>query len=160
MAQGRGLQFEIDGIDEMLRGLARGANELDEIMRDILRGPVGDELLQEARARLSDHTRTGRTLAALDREDTSEGVRVGVIGSRQYIGTFLESGTRMHLIEPKRASALSFGSGRVVADAVHPGTRANRIMGETLRVARSDIESTLLRELDHRLGRLLETDAA
>lgn len=160
MARSRGLQFDIEGLDEMLRGLDRGADEFDEIMRDILRGPIGDELLREARARLMDHTRTGRTLADLKREDTGDGVRVGVIGQRQYIGTFLESGTRMHIIEPRRAQALSLGSGRVVEEAVHPGTRANKIMGETMRVSRNDIESTLLRELDRRLARVLETEAA
>lgn len=160
MARARGIAFEIDGLDELVRGLERGADTFDEIMRDILRGPVGDELLHEARARLSDHVQTGRTLAALDRENTADGVRVGVLGDRQHIGTFLESGTRMHIIQPRSARALTLGSGRIVEEAVHPGTRANKIMGETLRVARNDVENQLLRELDRRLGRIMETDAA
>lgn len=160
MARAQGIAVHIDGLDELVRGLERGADTFDEIMRDILRGPVGDELLHEARARLSDHVQTGRTLAALDREDTADGVRVGVLGDRQHIGTFLESGTRMHIIQPRSARALTLGSGRIVEEAVHPGTRANKIMGETLRVARNDVESQLLRELDRRLGRIMETDAA
>lgn len=160
MARAQGITFDIDGLAELIRGLDRGADEFDEIMRDILRSDVGDELLQDARARLSDHTKTGRTLAALDREDTADGVRVGVLGDRQHIGTWLESGTRMHIIEPRSARALTLGSGRVVEEAVHPGTRANKIMGETLRVARNDVENALMRELDRRLGRIMETDAA
>lgn len=160
MARARGLNIQIDGLDDMVRGLERGYREIAEVMREILRGPIGDEIIQEARARLSDHTKSGRTLAALDRDDTSDGVRVGVLGDRQHIGTFLESGTRMHIIQPRSARALMLGNGRVVEEAVHPGTRANRIMGDTLRVARTDIESTLLRELDRRLARVMETTAA
>lgn len=169
MARAAGMRIEIDGLDDLMRGVGRGADLLNEVMRDILRGPFGKELLAELRARTGDYTRSGYTLKRMRvADDGREGVAVGISdkdtqqhphskrASAKSIGVWLESGTRMHLIPTKVSPyrKLRVG-GRVVSRVSHPGTRGHGIMKKSLKVYRGDFERTLIRELERRLGRKL-----
>lgn len=166
MARAAGIRLDVDGLDEMLRGLDKGADHLREVFRDILRGPFGDELLRDMKARASDFKRSTYTLSRMRVwDDGREGVQVGIReddttqhprsprANAKSIGIWLESGTRPHLIPTKVAPfrKLRFG-GRVVSRVTHPGTRGHGIVAKTLRVARGDAERAILRELDRRLA--------
>ena len=167
MARAAGIRLDIDGLDEMMRGLDKGADSLREVFRDILRGPFGNELLRDMKARASDFKRTTYTLSRMRVwDDGREGVQVGIRSddttqhpyskraNAKSIGIWLESGTRPHLIPSKisRYRKLQFG-GRIVSRVTHPGTRGHGIVAKTLKAARGDAERELIRELDRRLGR-------
>ena len=171
MARASGIRLDIEGLDEMMRGLDRGADLMREVMRDILRGPFGHELLRDMKARASDFRRTGYTLSRMRvHDDGVDGVAVGIHdkdtaqhpyskrANAKSIGVWLESGTRMHLIPTKvtRYNKLRFG-GRVVSRVSHPGTRGHGIVAKTLKYARGDAEREILRELDRRLGPKMNT---
>lgn len=171
MARAAGIKLDIDGLDELVKGAGKGADLLREVMRDILRGPFGHELLRDMKARASDHIRSGYTISRMRvRDDGREGVQVGIASNdtaqhptskranAKSIGVWLESGTRMHLIPTKVApwTKLSFG-GRVVSRVAHPGTRGHGIVAKTLKAARGDAEREILRELDRRLGAKMNT---
>ena len=174
MARRRGFSLEVDGLEEMLRGLDNGSRMMREVFRDILRGPFGDELLRDMKARTSDHKRSTYTLSRMKVwDDGREGVQVGIreddTAQHPYskrenaksIGIWLESGTRPHLIPTKvqRFNKLRFG-GRVVSRVAHPGTRGHGIVAKTLKFARGDAERELLKELDRRLGPKMNTRGA
>ena len=163
MARPSGFGVEVEGLEELIRGSSNGYKLLRGVMRDVLRGPVGDDILRELRARLSDHTRSGSTLRQLRRgDDGSDGVKIGVFGDRQFVATFLESGTKPHIINPGarnknasqykkfRAGALNI-NGRWVTHVQHPGTRRHRIAQTTLRVLKNDIETAIVRGMEDRL---------
>lgn len=167
MARPAGIRLEVDGLEEMLRGVGKGADLLREVMRDILRGPFGDELLRDMKARTSDHKRSTYTLSRMRVfDDGREGVQVGIRSddtaqhprspraNAKSIGVWLESGTRPHLIPTKVApwKKLSF-RGRVVSRVTHPGTRGHGIVAKTLKAARKDAEREIIDELNRRLGR-------
>lgn len=167
MARASGMRLSIDGLEELMRGVDRGADLLNEVMRDILRGPVGRELLDEMKARAGDYTKSGHTLKRMRvRDDGREGVAVGIPendteqhpyskrANAKSIGVWLESGTRMHLIPTKVSPRrrLRVG-GRVVSRVSHPGTRGHGIVKKSLKAYRGDVERTLVRELERRLGR-------
>lgn len=168
MARGRPLTVEIDGIKELIRDLERAGTSFDRLFQQVLRGEVGDEILHEARARLSDYTRTGFTLSHLKKHDTSQGVTVGVLSQQKHprsshgnpmtIATWIESGTKMHELTPRKQQAMRLPSGRFVEHAIHPGTRAGRVMGTTLKVTQADAERALLEEIDIALGREMTAD--
>lgn len=161
-----GMRFDIKGLDAMTRGLGVGERMIADVWRDILRGPFGEEFLQDLRARTADNVRTGYTVSRLKVTDRGkDGVEIGIPSddtathpaskraNARSVGVWLESGTSPHLI-PTKVDAynhLAFG-GRVVSRATHPGMRATRPMFKTLRVFKSDAENLLLRELDRRLG--------
>lgn len=158
--------MEVEGLDEMLRGLGVGEREIAEVWRAILRGPFGVEFLQELKARTSDSRRTGYTLSRMKVSDHgADGVAIGIPSddtarhpsspraNARSIGVWLESGTRMHLI-PTRVTPynhMSFG-GRVVSRVAHPGTKARRPMFRTLQLFKRDFEALFIRELNRRLA--------
>lgn len=159
--------MNIEGLDELLKGAGKGASVLPEVLRDILRGPFGHELLRDLKARASDHIRSGYTISRMQvHDDGRDGVRVGIRendtaqhprskrANAKSIGVWLESGTRMHLIPTKvsRVRKLVFG-GRVVSRVSHPGTRGHGIVAKSLRAARGDLEREIIRELDRRMAR-------
>lgn len=161
------MKVSIDGLDELLSGTKRGADLLNDTMRDILRGPIGRDILEDLKARTGDYKRSGYTLKQMKvQDDGRDGVAVGIPqnattqhphsprANAKSIGVWLESGTRPHLIPTKVSPyrKLSFG-GRVVSRVTHPGTRGHGIMKKTLKVYRQDVESVLVRELERRLGR-------
>lgn len=167
MARAVGMKLSIDGLDELLSGSKRGGDLLNETMRDILRGPVGNDILRELKARTGDYKRTGYTLKQMRvADDGRDGVAVGIPANdtKQHphspranaksIGVWLESGTRPHLIPTKvsKFTRLRVG-GRVVSRVTHPGTRGHGIMKKTLKAYRGDVERVLVRELERRLGR-------
>ena len=171
MARGKDLRIEVEGIDEMIRGLDNGAKLIREVLRDILRGPFGHELLRDMKARASDHKRSTYTLSRMRVwDDGNEGVQVGIRSddtaqhpyspraNAKSIGIWLESGTRMHLIPTKIApyNKVKVG-GRVVSRVAHPGTRGHGIVAKTLKTARGDAEREILKELDRRLGPKMNT---
>jgi hypothetical protein len=161
------MKVEVEGLDDLLRGVNRAGDLMNDVMREILRGPFGQELQDDIRARMSDHNRTGWTVRQVGVDDFGAGgVQIGITGRRgdakhpsspranaRSIGVWLESGARMHLIPTRvsRYNRLSFG-GRVVARVAHPGMRGSRIMQTTLRVHRSDSEALILREVERRLA--------
>ena len=167
MSRGRGLKVEIEGLDELLAGTANGYRLLDEVMRDILRGPLGREMARDLKARLPGHIRTGWTISQVGVEDRGAGgVEVGITSRRgddkhprspranaRSIGVWLESGARMHLIPTRvsRQTRLAF-NGRVVSRVSHPGMRGGRHMQTMLRVFKPDATELTVRELERRLA--------
>ena len=161
-------RFDVQGLDKMQKGAGVGARMLAEVWREILRGPFGQELLDDLRARTGDNANTGRLVSSMSVEDDgAEGVEIGVGKSVKNtrhgtergrpsvgaVGTWLESGTKMHMI-PNRVeydTPLRIG-GSWVQRVAHPGTRAARPMYKTLRVFRGDGERLLEKELNRRLG--------
>lgn len=158
-------RFDIQGLDKMEKGAGVGARMLADVWREILRGPFGQEFLDDLKARTSDNTRSGKLLGSMSvQDDGSEGVEIGVgkgaknarhnqNASIGAVGTWLESGTKMHMI-PARIeydTPLRIG-GSWVQRVAHPGTRAARPMYKTLRVFKGDGERLLEKELDRRLG--------
>jgi len=167
----RGFNVQVKGLDEMYRGMGLGAREIASVWRDIMRGPFGEEFLQELKARTSDATRTGYTVSRMKVNDYGrDGVEIGIPSgdtakhpaskraNARSIGVWLESGTRMHLI-PTRITPynrLAFG-GRVVSRVQHPGTKPIKPMFRTLQLYRRDFADLFLRELDRRLGSKMGT---
>lgn len=167
MARAAGIRLDIEGLDDLIRGLDKGADELRDVFREILRGPIGREILRDMKARASDFKRSTYTLSRMRlQDDGREGVSIGISdkdtkqhpfsprANAKSIGIWLESGTRPHLI-PTRVSRfrkLQFG-GRVVSRVTHPGTRGHGIVAKTLKYSRGDVERELVKELDRRLGR-------
>lgn len=161
------MRVNVEGLDELLRGVKRADDIINDVMREILRGPFGDDLKRDIKARMSDHIRTTWTIAQVGVDDYgTAGVEIGITRAQgdakhpsspranaRSIGVWLESGTRMHLIPTRvrRTSRLAF-NGRVVSRVSHPGMRGARIMQTTLRVHRSESESLILREVERRLG--------
>lgn len=161
-----GLRLDIDGIEQMIAGLRYGADEIADVMREILRGPFGRDLLRDMKARTSDHKRSTYTLSRMRvHDDGRDGVQVGIRSDDKEqhphskranaysIGVWLESGTRPHLIPTKvsRFNKLNI-SGRIVSRVTHPGTRKVGIVSKTLRYSRGDLEREIVRELDRRLA--------
>jgi hypothetical protein len=157
---------KLEGLDDLQRGANMGAREFASVWRDILRGPFGQEFLQELKARTSDRRRTGYTLSRMKATDSGmDGVEIGVPSgdtaehpsskraNAKSIGVWLESGTRMHYIPTKITpyNKVSF-NGRVVSRVMHPGTRPIRPMFRTLQLYRRDFASLFIRELDRRLA--------
>lgn len=164
--RGGGLSLHIDGLEEMLAGVALGAREIADVWREIMRGPFGQEFLTELKARTSDSTRTGYTLTRMKVDDYGrEGVEIGIPSgdtaqhpsskraNARSIGVWLESGTRMHLMPTKISpySRMSF-NGRVVSRVTHPGTRPTKPMFRTLQLFKRDFETVFVRELERRLA--------
>ena len=158
--------FRIEGLAEFEKGLGVGQRMIAEVFRDILRGPFGQEFLEQLRIRVGDSSRTGFTASRLKVKDQgADGVEVGIPESdkarhpgspranARAVGVWLESGTRMHMIPTKMSPhrKVSFGGG-TYSRVSHPGTRATRPMYRTLQVFRGDGERLLERELDRRLG--------
>jgi len=168
MARRRPLSIEVDGLKAMIRDLDRAGASFDSAFIEVLRGEVGDEILTEARARLSDYTRTGFTLSHLKKHDFKSGVTVGVLSQQKHpksshgnpmtIATWIESGTKMHELTPRKQQSMRLPSGRFIEHAVHPGTRPGRVMGTTLKVTQADAEAALLENVDHILGRHMTAD--
>lgn len=167
MARATGMRLDIDGLEEMLRGIKNGSDLLNEVMRDILRGPFGSALLREMKARASDYKRSTHTLKSMKVfDDGREGVQVGIRSDDKSrhpyspranaysIGVWLESGTKPHLIPTRvsRYNRLRIG-GRVVSRVTHPGTPRRNIVRNSLKAYRSDYEREIVRELERRLGR-------
>jgi hypothetical protein len=162
-----GFKLEAEGAEEMARGAGLGAKQIKEVWREIMRGPFGQDFLQELKARTSDRTRTGYTLSRMQVSDYgSDGVSVGIpeddtgrhpaskYASAKSIGVWIESGTRMHLIPTRVANYNAMNiNGNMVARAVHPGTRGIRPVYRTLMVYRKDFERLFIDELDRRLSR-------
>jgi len=167
-----GFNLRMEGLEELIAGLELGAREIASVWRDIMRGPFGNEFLQELKARTSDARRTGAIVRALKvADDGTDGVAIGIPqsaaphpasiskktgkanASLYSVGVWLESGTRMHMIPTKVTpyNHLSFG-GRVVSRVAHPGTKAIRPMYRTLQLYRRDFANLFVRELDRRLA--------
>lgn len=159
-----GLTLRIENLDDVTRGFRNAPRVIDEVWREILRGPFGDEFLEELKARTSDATRTGYTLSRLRKHDAGpNGISIGIPSSDRAthpaskranaysVGVWLESGTRMHYIPTKVTpyNHLAFGGG-FASRVVHPGTRGLRPAFRTLQLFKGDAERLLLRELDRR----------
>lgn len=165
----RGLSIKIEGLDGLVAGLERGWKTLPDIMRETLRGDLGEVIKGEAIRQLGPHSRTGQTIADIDiRPRGNGGVEVGYDnsrskGARAHIGQWLESGTGPHYIHSKTASAWGFGVNTkhakalrfngILRDSVsHPGTPAYRIMGKTLRIIQPEAEAIIRHAIGDRLA--------
>lgn len=165
-----GIRLDIEGLEQLIAGTRNFERLIDEVMRDILRGPAGRDIADELRARIP--VRSGWTRSQIGVDDRGrQGVEVGITSKHgdtkhpaspranaRSVGVWLESGTRMHLIPTRERprTRMAF-SGRVVTRVSHPGTRARRVMGTTLRVHRASTEQLVVRELERRLGRKIGT---
>lgn len=161
-----GISISVDGLAEMQRGVLMFDRLVDSVLRDILRGPAGRDIADELRSRIP--ARSGWTRSTIGVEDHGrQGVEVGITSRRgdqkhpaspranaRSVGVWLESGAHMHLIPTRvrKSNRMAFG-GRVVTRVSHPGTRARRVMGNTLRVHRAATEKLIMAELEKRLGR-------
>lgn len=158
MASSRGLSIDIEHIEGLLEGLAIGRKELPGLLRETLVGEGGRAILRWNRRLI--HSRTGATLSHLgirgggvNAGGDPENVEVGyegplvengsVQGARLNVGTWLESGTRMHRIVPFNRKALSY-RGRVVESSVSPGTKPQRIMSKSLKAVTPEFETALV----------------
>jgi hypothetical protein len=168
VARPSGMRMRIEGLDQLRGGAARASREFRNVMRDIMRGPFGDELERDLVARLRDNDRTGYTASRVRKTPTrslgSDGVEIGIPeGDRakhpsspranaRSIGIWLESGTRAHMIPTNGPRRMMIGGRIIRTRIVHPGTKAYRPMGKTLRVFKYEAERLVVRELDRRLG--------
>ena len=161
-----GFNVRIDGLQEMAEGAGLGAREIASVWRDIMRGPFGQEFLQELKARASDNIRTGYTLSRMGVHDSgTDGVTIGIptddtarhpaskYANARSVGIWLESGTRMHLIPTRVApyNAMNI-NGRLVSRATHPGFRGTRPAYRTLTLFKKDFERVFVEQLDRRLA--------
>lgn len=154
-------QFDLyfDGLDEMVRGLDRGIRDLDDALREVLRGDAGRVIQMAAKQRAPGSLRGQIQIA----DKGSMGVQIGVprdAGDHpsgvpyQHVATWVESGVPPHFIQPKsgrRKNVLRF-DGRFAANVMHPGQRAQRVMGTSLRSAEGRAQEALRRELEQRMG--------
>jgi len=168
-ALGRGGAIRIDkieGLDEFRRGLHDFSRQLDEVLNEILRGPWGEELLDQVRAELSDHRDTGETMKHLGIWQAQGGaVYVGHEQSAQWkkhpfhsranfasIMTWLESGTKRHMIPSKVIPGRVVKvQGRYYSQVEHLGTKPQRVMKSSLRVFAAEGERLVLDKLRERL---------
>lgn len=153
---GGGIRFQLENVDEFLRDIQIGIDKLPEIMRTILAGDAGEIIRDRAKQKVN--RRSGSVSGSIRIHDTrseGRGVEVGIVDDAQHpgglsmrkVGEILESGAVPHIIRSKRrGGGLSIG-GRVVKRAVHPGVRAQKIMGRTQRDAAGEVELVFVREL-------------
>lgn len=149
MPAGRGLKIKVEGLDRLERDLRRLGKTLPEIVIDALHGDAGEIIQGEAKRRIN--SRTGKTAADIKVRPLRRGVAVGYDGE-QHVGTWLESGTQMHIIAPLKEKALRMASGTVVEKSVHPGTKPQRIMSKTLKAVQPEVERVILDHIDRALG--------
>lgn len=154
-------QFDItfDGLDEMVAGLDRGIRELDDALRRVLAGDAGRVIELAAKQRAPGSLRG--QIRTVDKG--SMGVQIGVpkdAGDHpsgapyQSIATWVESGVGPHFMQPRSGrnhNVLRF-DGRYAANVMHPGQRAQRVMGTALRSAEGRAQEALRRELEQRMG--------
>lgn len=154
------MQLHIEGVEQMQRDLEGGARELYGLIVDAMDGPVGDELLAEARERMSRHRRTGYTERQMRRVRDGNNVLIGIqpdsgdhpVSGMPYqsIGTWIESGTRPHMIPRKGFALLRFEDGGFAMFADHPGFRGRGVMRWSIRTVQPTAEDKLRREVDKR----------
>jgi hypothetical protein len=152
-ASRRGGQFiEIEGLDEIIRSLGMGINTMHKIIREMMRGEVGQAMLAYMLPQVPIGRRFGSpgrgTMVSRTRLwDFGErgGVEIGyrgemvqnpgVQGARYQLGTWIESGTRRHTIVPKNAKMLHWedSTGHHFASKVEvSGIRGRYIALQTL----------------------------
>lgn len=123
-ASRRGGHFiEIEGLDEIIASLRGGINEMHKLMRDIMRGEVGQAMLaymlpqvpigrkrvpagranMVARTRLYDMGERGGVEVGYRGEMVAN---PGVQGARFQLGAWIESGTKPHWIRPRNGKML------------------------------------------------------
>jgi len=119
-----GRYLEIDGLDSIVKSLQGGINELHRLMRDIMRGEVGEAMLAYmlpqvprgrvrttgvspmwTRTRIWDMGESGGVEIGYKGEAV---LNPGVQGARFQLGTWIESGTRSHMVMPKKGSVMKF----------------------------------------------------
>lgn len=174
-ALSRGGAFDIEGLDEFRTGLANFAQQLEQVLDEILRGPWGEELLEQVRAELDDHRQSGLTQRHLGIWQTMRGVTyVGHEKSAMWekhpkhsranfasIMRWLESGTKRHMIPEKAvAGRVVKFRGQYYSQVEHPGQKASRPMRRSLRVFASEGERLVLEKLRERLESQLRASRA
>lgn len=145
---GRGLTVKMEGLDELIAGLKRVDKKLQDVLVDALAGDAGEVIRDNARFRIN--SKTGATASGVRVERNGGGAEVGFDNPQ---GTWLESGTAPHIIEPRSGKALYFG-GRAVEKSIHPGIKPQRIMSKSLTASRAEVETVILRDI----GRLIDRD--
>lgn len=166
----KGVRFELEGFEELLRGLKNADRHIAGALRDALKGPWGREVVAELKLRLlGTSKRTGYTASTIGiHEDAMSGeVEVGAhseVREKKHpsseranvrsILTWIESGVAPHTIRVRGRRVLAFG-GRVVKHVEHPGFRARRPMRKTLRATQAEGEDMVLEYLVERIDREL-----
>jgi hypothetical protein len=144
------LWLEVDGDEDLARLLDRSVKELNMLARRVMRGEGGQALQSELRNRLRALPyATGETASAVGIQDRGDahGVYIGVQGNRAGIAKLVESGSRPHLIQVRRARALRIGT-TLVREVHHPGAKPKRIASKALRSTQWEIEAALVDELN------------
>lgn len=67
--------------------------------------------------------------------------------SRRNLGTWVESGTKRHSIEPHDAQVLRIRNDTWAETVMHPGTKRQRVMYKSLRATKWELESAVIDNL-------------
>lgn len=112
----------VKGLDELQRFMDQLPAKFE---RNVARGGLragANVVLPVARANV--HSVSGRLAKSLKiRTDARAGLVTAKVYTKMFYATFVEYGTKPHIIEPENRKALSFG-GRVVHSVHHPGAKA------------------------------------
>lgn len=171
MARSRsnGLRIDIDGLEALGADMGRLSHPgLANAIRASLRGAGGEALALEMKQRAP--VRTGTLLSGIGVHGaaaTGDDVEIGylgalasgshIVGAREQRGAWVESGTRPHLIQPKekdgvqRSAALAI-HGEFYANALHPGTRGQKVAAKSIKAAEWEVMADIVDHIDHILG--------
>ena len=164
MARAAGIRLNVAGAELVAKGSANAARMIDDAIAQIMRGPVGAQIEDSIKALTP--ARTGYTKGRVKRVDKGKGVEIGIPegdkakhphsprGNARSIGIWLESGTQAHWIPRKirPGRPMIINGNPVFGQVRHPGTKAVRPVGKTLRAHKEPLERMLIRELDRRVG--------
>ena len=117
------LSYRIEGIDEVIREIARRQLNARKTIRQML-APGADIVKDAVKQRGKGRFRiliTRRITLSMARLEA--GAEIGPVKNVTYIARFLEFGTAPHEIVARKAPLLRLRNGRLVKRVNHPGSR-------------------------------------
>lgn len=147
ISRSRGGGIRVVGLEEFEAKVREVGTTIADQTFKIMKGDFGDLLLQQIKATTSDYSRTGKLVGSIKKTvyNSEKNVTVGAVGDRMHIGTWLESGTRMHLIPTNSKSLpIRINNGFVNKVVNHPGTSARRPAYKALRALRYHLHDALV----------------
>lgn len=117
------LSYRIEGIDEVIREIARRQLNARKTIRQML-APGADIVKEAVKRRGKGRFRTQITRRiTLSMARLEAAAEIGPVKEQTYIARFLEFGTKPHVIRARRGGYLRLRSGRLVKSVNHPGAR-------------------------------------